>query len=98
MFEIEAPLGIIGIWDSTLSPPTESEDVRTLVPALRETAKRGDLFFIETEDPVTYRIDVTIGDDVPAGMADEFEPRGGTFRLRVPSGKIQVDSIPSSQK
>ena len=95
MFEIEAPSGIIGLWDVTLTPSSvPTKEMVRLVTDLRESARKGDLFFLEAEDPVRYRIEVIINNELPSSIADEFEPRGGAFRLRMPSGKMRVASLP----
>jgi len=93
MFAVDSPSGFIVIGDAELVPHGEKD----LSPAeLRERAKRGDLFLIDAEDAVKYRMELIPNGDVPPVMANEFVPHGGAFRLRVPSGQVQIGPFPFS--
>jgi hypothetical protein len=86
--EIESDQAIVMLHDVSLPPP--AGEPRGPASVLRRAAREGELFFIEAEDPVRYRIDVHLGDRPPDGPAREFQPRGGSFRLDLPSGVLSV--------
>src|SRR5262249_46560477 len=94
MFQVDAPSGVIGFWDSASVPPCASGDMRLPAADLRELAKNGELFFIDAEDPVICRIEVVTENELPAAYRDEFEACGGAFRLRLPSGRLRIGSLP----
>lgn len=94
MFQIEAPFGFAGLWDLALQPSTDTTDDQRYLEELRQRAKSGELFFIETEEAASYRLKIMVNDDLPANLADEFEASGGLFCLRLPSGQLRAASLP----
>jgi hypothetical protein len=57
---------------------------------LESLARSGKVFFLVTEDPVRYRIDVYAGEHPPEVLNREFESLGGTFLLEAPTGRVVV--------
>ena len=93
MFEVDAPSGLIVFGDSELVPQSGMD---VSLPELQASARNGDLYLIDAEDPVKYRLELFPNEDLPAAIADEYVPHGGTFRLRLPSGCVQIGPIPFS--
>lgn len=57
---------------------------------LREAAERGEVFYLDTEDPVEARVAVYV-DESPADLpAHSYERRGGAFLLSLPSGTLKI--------
>lgn len=57
---------------------------------VRQAALDGSLFFIDREDPTRLQLEVLIEEAPDKGRLAIFEPVGGRFLLRVPSGKLAV--------
>ena len=51
-------------------------------------ARFGKVFFLVTDDPVQYRIDLFADEPPPRSLDREFEAVGGSIRLAVPSGRM----------
>ncbi len=86
--DIDAPSGVIGLWDEAFVPPEQ--------PAfLREAAKEKRLFFVDAGEHVVYRTEVIVDALLPHELASRLEPRLGSFGLYVPSGRLCVNAIPS---
>lgn len=95
--QIDAPSGLIGLWDPSAVSFALTSPGRELVSDLRRHAKDGALFFIDAEDHVSYRIDLLLASTVEEEFVKQLEPRGGSFRLRVPSGSICLGALPASE-
>ena len=93
---IEAPSGVIGIWDSGSYSPPAGESGRQFLTALKRAAESRDVFFIDAEDAVSYNVEVLVDQEVPPRVAHACEVRAGSFGLRVPSGRLLLGSIPPS--
>ena len=85
--EILSDQAIVVLHDVALPPP--GGEPRGAGSAFRQAARRGQLFFLEAEDPLRCRIDVHVGGE-PDGPARDFQPRGGSFRLDLPTGTVAV--------
>jgi len=95
--EIDAPSGVIGIWDEgEFSPPREPNS-RDFITALRRTAQQANVFFIDAEEHIKYRIELIVDTDLPSHLREELEPRFGSFHLRVPTGRIHLAAVPVGQ-
>ena len=94
--KIDAPSGVVGVWDSASYAPPAGEPARGLVAELKRAAEGRNVFFIDAEDPVAYNVEVFVDQEVPPGVAQTCEVRAGSFGLRVPSGRLLLGSIPTS--
>ena len=65
-------------------------DQDALLQRLEPIARSGDAFFLVTDDPVRFRIDVVSGEPPQPDADPAFEGLGGVFRLEVPSGQVAV--------
>jgi hypothetical protein len=93
--EIETSSGIIGIWDPSLCQPSSATGEQ-LTAELKVRAKAGDIFFVDAEDPVSYRISLHIDEGPPQDVVDAFRVRG-SYRLRVMSGTLRLGPIPAAK-
>jgi hypothetical protein len=80
----------------TTLPAGLDQDV--LLQQLEPLARSGDLFFLATDDPVQYRLDLFAGESPPPSLDREFEALGGVFRLEVPSGRVALSGWDKSGK
>ncbi len=95
--DLTCPSGIIGLWDPTRFQPPDSEKSSDFLSKLRQLTQGGDLFFVESEDSSSLRIQVKIDQESPEEVADQFRPMGGSFRLRISSGKLLLAPIPPEE-
>lgn len=58
--------------------------------ALERDALAGKVFFLASEDPMRFRVDVYIDETPPPELHQDFEPLGGSFLLDLPSGQLVV--------
>ncbi|MGH7305920.1 MAG: hypothetical protein ACRELZ_21755 [Candidatus Rokuibacteriota bacterium] len=65
-------------------------DQEILLRHLTPLARSADIFFLLTDDPVKYRIDVLVNETLPPGFDREFEPLAGAFRLEAPHGRVAL--------
>ena len=65
-------------------------DQAVILQQLEPLARSGRIFFLVTDDPVRYRIDLFAGETPPSSLAREFEATGGSFRLDVTSGTVAL--------
>lgn len=93
MFQINSASGLIGVWDASLPPPMTPEGKEIDVGNLRERATSGNLFFVDAEDEVSYRVQLLVNSEPSPELDEVIEPRG-TFRLQVPSGQICLGELP----
>lgn len=95
--EVVSEVGVVAVGDSlTHLPAGLDQDV--LLQQLEPLARSGTLFFLVTDDPVQYRIDLFAGESPPPSLDREFEALGGAFRLEVPSGKVALTGWDKSGK
>jgi hypothetical protein len=87
--DLASEAGIVVVRDSQVELPPAS-DQETLLRNLETLARAGRLFFLSTDDPVRYRIEVYVGEKPPAALDRDFEPLGGTFALEAPTGSVAV--------
>ena len=92
--EIDAPFGVIGLWDQKAYTPPAPSASREFIAQLRDSAAEGRLFFIDAEDPVRYRMEVVLDTELPSGFREKFETRSGSFRLDAPNGELGIAAVP----
>jgi hypothetical protein len=83
--EVASEAAVVVLADSQAELPV-GLDQDALLRNLEPRAHAGDLFFLVTDDPVAYRIDLAAGEPAP-GPDRDFEGLGGVFGLQVPSGR-----------
>jgi len=95
--EVTSEAGVVAVGDSqTALPAGLDQDV--LFKHLEPLARSAGLFFLVTDDPLRYRIDLFAGEPPPPGLDLEFEALGGVFRLEVPSGTVALTGWDKSGK
>lgn len=83
--EVSSETGIVAVSDAGAVLPA-GLDQDALLARMEPLAHSGNLFFLVTDDPVAYRIDLVAGEPAP-GPDRDLEGLGGVFRLDVPSGR-----------
>ena len=87
--EVSSESGVVALGDGTAGLPT-GLDQEVLLRQLEPPARAARIFFLVTDDPVKYRIDVIANEPLPSGLDREFEPIGGAFRLAAPNGRVAL--------
>lgn len=85
--------GLLVVHDAGVILPVVTQDG---IAALERVAVAGKLFFLASEDPVRFRVDVYIGETPPMELDDDFQALGGSFLLDLPSGRLVVRGLPSA--
>ena len=83
--EVASEAAIVVLADSQAELPV-GLDQDALLRHLEPRAHAGEQFFLVTDDPVAFRIDLVAGEPAP-GPDRDLEGLGGVFRLEVPSGR-----------
>jgi hypothetical protein len=87
--EVTSEMGIVALGEpGTVLPAGLDQDA--LLGPMERMAHSGNLFFLVTDDPVRYRIDLVTGESPPPGPDHDFEGLGGVFRLEAPSGQVAL--------
>ena len=86
--EVSSESGVVTLADPTAPALPAGLDQASLLRQLEPLAHTAQLFFLVTDDPVRYRIDVIANEALPPGLERDFEPMGGAFRLEAPSGRV----------
>lgn len=89
--EIEAGSGIVVLRDAARQPRAQAKGGAEPDEALRDEARAAGLFYISSDDPVCWRIDVRL-DAGPPARVPGFREQGGSFRVSVPSGELVLES------
>jgi hypothetical protein len=58
--------------------------------ALERDAVAGKVFYLASEDPMRFRVDVYIAETQPPELQQDFQALGGSFLLDLPSGRLVV--------
>ena len=87
--EVPSESGVVALGDAATGLPA-GLDQEILFRQLEPLARSADLFFLLTDDPVKYRIDVLVNEGLPPGLDRDFEPLGGAFRLEAPHGRVAL--------
>jgi hypothetical protein len=96
--EIASVAGIVVLCDATNFPDLNDIPDTGFAAALRQPAKRGDLFFIEADDPVRYRLRVLIDGCPEESLQKLYSDAGGSFKLELPSGQLVIAGLGSEAK
>jgi hypothetical protein len=88
MIEVSSESGIVALGDAQGLPAGLEQDI--LLRQLEPLARSGQIFFLMTDDPVKYRIEVIANETLPPGLDREFESVGGAFRLEAPNGTVAL--------
>jgi hypothetical protein len=87
--EVSSESGVVALAGPTAALPP-GLDQESLLRQLEPLAHSAQVFFLVTDDPVRYRIDVVADEPLPPGLDRDFEPLGGAFRLEAPSGRVAL--------
>jgi len=87
--EVPSESGVVVLADATAGLPA-GLDQEALLRQLEPLARSARIFFLLTDDPAKYRIDVIANETLPAGLDRDFEPLGGAFRLETPNGRVAL--------
>jgi hypothetical protein len=87
--EVSSESGVVTLAGPTAALPA-GLDQASLLRLLEPLAHSAQIFFLVTDDPVRYRIDVLVDEPLPPGLDRDFEPLGGAFRLETPSGRVAL--------
>lgn len=89
---VAAESGLIVFRDATVECPFRSDHQDDQRRALRSREEEGLWFVLDAEDPISYRIDLCVGEE-PSGLPEHrFQRVGGAFLLRVQSGRLVASS------
>jgi hypothetical protein len=87
--EVASETGVVAVGDPETAWPS-GLDQEAQLRQLQPLARAAQLFFLVTDDPVRYRVDVLANEALPPGLDREFEPLGGAFHLEAPSGRLAL--------
>jgi hypothetical protein len=88
--------GVAILRDSSVSCPVPAPLGKNRhYSTLEAASRRGDLFFIDGEDPIDLSLELMVEGHVPPGIAPLYEAVGGTFLLRAPSGRLALSGLES---
>src|SRR5688572_14612458 len=76
--------GLVIVRDAGIASPPTGANARD---ELRASARHGQLFFLESDDPIELTIEIITDGPVPAELTQRFTPVGGAFLLELPSGR-----------
>lgn len=90
-FRLNDPTGFGVLRDASLPlPPGDPADPRSLRDGLRAMARRGEAFVFDGEEGIDFEIEVVTPGETATVPLEVYEPTGGSWLLRVPSGRITV--------
>jgi hypothetical protein len=87
--EVPSESGVVAVAHAAAGLPS-GLDQAALLQQLEPLARSAQIFFLVTDDPVKYRIDVTASETLAPGLEREFEPLGGAFRLEAPADSLAL--------
>ncbi len=87
--EVSSESGVVALAGTTAALPV-GLDQDSLLQQLEPLAHAAQIFFLATDDPVRYRIDVLANEPLPPGLDRDFEPLGGAFRLEARNGRVTL--------
>ncbi len=79
--------GLLVVHDAGVALPVVD---RGRMDALERDAAAGKVFFMASEDPSRFRVDVYIDEAQPPELHQDFQSLGGNFLLDLPSGRLVV--------
>lgn len=86
--EVSSECGVVALGEGPGFPA--GLDQESLLRQLEPLARSARIFFLLTDDPVKYRLDVFANEPLPSWLDREFEPLGGGFRLEAPNGRVAL--------
>src|SRR5499427_7359583 len=86
--EVSSESGVVALAGPAAAAFPAGLDQESLLRQLEPLAHSAELFFLVTDDPVRYRIDVIGNEPLPPGLERDFEALGGAFRLEAPSRRV----------
>jgi hypothetical protein len=87
--DVASEQALVVVCDPSVTLPAGTDQdllLRQLEPLVRD----GKVFYLVTDDPASYRVELLAGEQPPAALDRHFEPSGGAFGLDVPTGRIGV--------
>ena len=83
--------GLVVFRDASLQAPESAglKDAFKKTP-LQSMAKDGSIFFIDREDPTRLKVEVLVDTPPNEEYCNLYDPVGGRFLLRVPSGDLSI--------
>ena len=85
--------GLLVVHDAAVKLPIVDQNGND---ALERDAVAGKVFFLASEDPIRFRVDVYIGEAQPPELNQDFQALGGSFLLDLPSGRLVVAGYSST--
>ena len=85
--------GLFLVHDAGVKLPAIDRD---RMDALERDAVAGKVFFLASEDPMRFRVDMYIGEAQPSELQQDFQALGGSFLLDLPSGRLVVAGFNST--
>jgi hypothetical protein len=93
LVEVGTDSGLVVFRDAEREQPCPDGKADEIRRAMRGGAADGSWFYLDAEDPVRYRIELYL-EEQPVGLPEHrFKPLGGSFKLRVDSGRIVVSAF-----
>jgi hypothetical protein len=92
-FEVTADSGLVVLHDAELPAPCLMGRAEEIRKVLKSSASDGGWFYLDGEDPVSYRIDLIMDEEPTDLPAHRFQRLGGTFKLRLDSGRLAVSAF-----
>jgi hypothetical protein len=86
---VASEMAIVALCDPSVALPSGT-DQDALLRELEPLARAGRVFYLVTDDPVRYVVELLANEEPPAEISREFEPRGGTFGLTAPTGTLAL--------
>src|SRR5262245_28874071 len=87
--ELASDSGIVALGDGQTDLPA-GLDQEALLRRLEPLSRSAQLFYLVTDDPVRYRLEMLVDEPLPAGLDRDFESLGGAFRLEAPNGRVAL--------
>ena len=87
--EVSSESAVVLLSDGQTDLPT-GLDQDVLLRRLEPLSRSAQVFYLVTDDPVRYRLDVLVDEPLPAALDRDFESLGGAFRLDAPNGRVAV--------
>lgn len=96
LIRVEDNYGLAVLRDTTLSCPVPTPLGKARHSSILEPiSRRGDIFFIDGEDPIGLSIELLVEGEIPSEISPLYETVGGTFLLRAPSGHLALSGLES---
>jgi hypothetical protein len=83
--------GLVIFRDAAVEAPSGRGDAART--SLRAGEEDGPWFYLDADDTVEYQLELTVDEDPPDLPEYRFQRLGGTFLLRLPTGRLAVSGI-----